>query len=114
MILRCFEYRKANYFSYVSRYYHQMLSLPLTHPEILVNLMNGEFSCQAIAGMCDAKESWQSAYQELKFQHTRRNHSKKKSVKTKVSTGIEIILKADSNLFPIMTIVAHLRQLDIK
>ena len=33
-----------------------MQSLPLTHPEILVNLMNGEFSCQAIAGMYDAKE----------------------------------------------------------
>ena len=56
MILRCFEYRKVNYSSYVSWYYHQMQSLPLTHPEILVNLMNGEFSCQAIAGMCDAKE----------------------------------------------------------
>ena len=91
-----------------------MQSLPLTHPEILVNLMNGEFSCQAIAGMYDAKERWESAYQQLKFQHTRRNHSKKKSAKTEVSTGIEIILKADNNLFPIMIIVAHLRQLDIK
>ena len=109
MFLRCFEYRKANYSSYVSWYYHQMKSLPLTHPEILVNLMNGKFSCQIIAGMCDAKERCKSAYQELKFQHTRRYNSEKKSVKTKVSTGREIILKADNNLFPIMTIVAHLR-----
>lgn len=56
MILMCFAYRKANYSSYVSWYYHQMQSLPHTHPEILVKLMNGEFSFQAIAGMGDAKE----------------------------------------------------------
>ena len=39
---------------------------------------------------------------------------KKKNVKTKTSTGKEIILKADKNFFSFMTIVAQSRQLDMK
>ena len=39
---------------------------------------------------------------------------KKKSAKTKTSTGKEIILKSDKNLFSIMTIVAQSQQLDMK
>ena len=39
---------------------------------------------------------------------------KKRRVKTKTSTGKEIILKADKNSFSIMTIVAQSRQLDMK
>ena len=39
---------------------------------------------------------------------------KKKSAKMKTSTGKKIILKADKNLFSIMTIVAQSQQLDMK
>ena len=39
---------------------------------------------------------------------------KKKSTKTKTSTGKVIILNVDKNSFSIMTIVAQLRQLGMK
>ena len=39
---------------------------------------------------------------------------KNKSVETKTSTGKEIILKVDKNLFSIMTIVAQSQQLNMK
>ena len=58
--------------------------------------------------MCDAKEKGEST-----------NHQFIKErldslLKTKTSTGKEIILKADKNLFSIMTIVAQSQQLDMK
>ena len=76
-------------------------------------------SDEASADMCDAKGKGESACQqfiterleERSISYTIPNLKlksfKKKSVKTKTSTGKEIILKADKNLFYIMTIAAQ-------
>ena len=46
MIPWCFVYNRVNYSRCLPCYYDQMQRLPLTHPEIHANLMNGGFSCQ--------------------------------------------------------------------
>ena len=39
-------YNGLNCSCYLPCHYHQMQSLPLIHPEMHANIMNGEFSCQ--------------------------------------------------------------------
>ena len=85
-------------------------------------------SDEASADMCDAKGKGESVCQQfiterleersISFFSTIPNLKlksfKKKRVKAKTSTGKEIILKADKNLFYIMTIVAQSQQLGMK
>ena len=46
MIPWCFANNRVDYSCYLPWYYRQMRSLPLAHPEIQANVMNGGFSCQ--------------------------------------------------------------------
>ena len=85
-------------------------------------------SDEAIADMCEARDKGQSAYQQFVAERLEGRSKcffstistlKLKSfqtnkVKTKTSTGKEIILKADKNLFSVMTIVAQSRRLGMR
>ena len=85
-------------------------------------------SDEAIIDMCDAKEKENQHTSSLLLKDLRKDQYlffstvpnlklksfKKKIVKMKTSAGKEIILKADKNLFSSMTIVAQLRQPDMK
>ena len=83
----------------------------------------------AIDDTCYAKEKGKKVYQDFAKERLSEDRSKtffdtipkmkletfaNKTVKSKTSTEKEIELKADKNLFSLMTIVAQTRQLDMK
>jgi hypothetical protein len=83
----------------------------------------------AIHDMCNAKAKGEEAYQEFENERLSEDRTKNffdpipkmklktfenKTVKSKTSTEKEVELKADKNLFSLMTIVAQTRQLDMK
>ena len=84
---------------------------------------------EAVRDMCQAREIGESAYLEFVEERLGKNRSKSffdpihklklasfetKSVKSKVTKEKNIELKADKNVFSMMTIVAQTRQLDMK
>lgn len=85
-------------------------------------------SDEAIQDMCKAREKGEAAYQKFVDERLEKRSKsffstisslklktfQKKKVTTTTSTGKEVILKADKNLFSVMTLVAQSRQLNMK